>query len=291
MNPSLRLAAGLLLAGLCLPTLQAQAQERGRNVPRPSPNATIGQTIGVTDVTITYGRPLVKGRTIFGELEKYGTVWRAGANEATTITFTDAVQIEGQPLAAGTYGFFTIPGEAEWTVIFNREPKQWGAYEYDAAKDALRVTVRPETGAPTEMLAYSFEDVTEDGAKVVLAWDRVRVPFRVAVDTDALTLAKARAAAASPQDWRATMEYVYYALESKQHLEEALGWADKSIALQETLGNLQAKAHLLAALDRYDEAVVAGEKALAKGKAMERNPGLDTFLAEFEGTIGEWKKK
>lgn len=148
---------------------------------RPSPNASVGQTIGTNEVTITYGRPGVKGRQVFGGLEQYGNVWRAGANEATVIHFAEDVTIEGQPLAAGAYAFFAIPGESEWTLIFNSEPNQWGAFDHDPDKDALRVTVTSESGPMEEWLSYSFEEVSDTSATAVLAWDTVRVPFTIAL--------------------------------------------------------------------------------------------------------------
>lgn len=286
MTTSLRPAGLLLLA--CLLYGSAAAQQRDSRVPRPSPNATIGQTIGVTDVTINYGRPAVNGRTVFGELEPYGAVWRTGANEATTITFSDDVQVEGQPLAAGTYGLFTIPGEAEWTVVFNERPDQWGAFEYDQAQDALRVTVRPEAGAPSERVTFSFDDVTDHSARAVVAWDAVRVPFTITTDTGALVRAKAQAAMEGASDWRAPLPFVFYALENADLAEDAIGWADKSLALQENYSALFAKASLQANLGRYADAVQTGEKALALGRSLERKPGN---LAAFETTVAEWKGK
>jgi hypothetical protein len=166
-------ALGLLLA------LPATAQERANDEVRVSPNAVVGQTIGTTDVTVTYGRPRVRGREIFGDLVPYDAVWRTGANEATTITFSDDVMIEGQPLAAGTYSLFTIPGEDEWTVIFNSVAEQWGAYDYDEASDVLRVTVEPEEAESSELMTFSFDEVGEEEGKLVLRWDETRVPLMI----------------------------------------------------------------------------------------------------------------
>ena len=160
------------MAGLAVPP-------RANDEARPSPNARVGQTIGTTDVLITYGRPGDKGRQVFGELEPYGNVWRAGANEATVIAFSDDVLIEGQPLAAGSYALFAIPGETEWTLIFNRQAEQWGAFDHDEAQDALRVTVTPEEGAAQEWLAYTFDDLTDTSATAVLHWSTTRVPFTI----------------------------------------------------------------------------------------------------------------
>lgn len=151
------------------------------NEARPSPNARVSQDIGTATVTVTYGRPAVKGREVFGGLEEYGAVWRAGANEATVFAVTDDVTIEGQPLPAGVYGFFAIPNEDEWTLIFNNQAAQWGAFDYDESQDALRVTVQPEEGPQQEWLQYSFEDLTGTSARAVLHWDTVRVPFTIAV--------------------------------------------------------------------------------------------------------------
>lgn len=169
----------LSLVFLALGVQQSQAQERANNEARVSPNAAVSQTIGTTDVTITYGRPSVKGRQVFGGLEPYGEVWRTGANEATTITFSDDVLVEGEPLEAGTYGLFTVPGEEDWTVIFNNVPNQWGAFDYDSSEDALRVQVEPETAPMMEQLMFYFEDISPKSGTAVMRWSDVKVPFTI----------------------------------------------------------------------------------------------------------------
>ncbi len=173
----------LALFSLLLAT-GASAQTRAHDAVRPSPNALIGQTIGTTDVLVTYGRPSVRERVVFGvdstALVPYGQVWRLGANEATTIAVSAPVRVAGQPLAAGTYSVFALPGATEWTIIFNRTAQQWGAYQYDEAQDVLRVTVTPEAFPHTqEMFEIGFDRVTEDGATLTFGWDRVRVPLRI----------------------------------------------------------------------------------------------------------------
>ncbi len=162
----------------------ATAQTRAHDAVRPSPNAVVGQTVGTTDVLVTYGRPSVRGRAIFGpdstSLVPYGEVWRLGANEATTITVSAPVRVAGEPLAAGTYAVFAIPGATAWTLIFNRTAEQWGAFRYDAAQDVLRVTVTPEDFPHTqELFTVSFDHITDDGATLMLGWDRVRVPVPI----------------------------------------------------------------------------------------------------------------
>jgi Protein of unknown function (DUF2911) len=147
-----------------------------KDAAKPSPAATATGKIGATDVTVNYSSPGVKGRKIFGGLEQYGKVWRAGANEATTVEFSTAVTVEGKALPAGKYAFFVIPAESgAWTVIFNKEPKQWGAYKYDEKQDALRVMVTPrKTAAVTERLAY---EVTPKA--LVLRWENVELPVAI----------------------------------------------------------------------------------------------------------------
>ena len=154
----------------------ASAQPAG---PRPSPRASVMQTIGTAEVTITYSRPAVKGRVIWGDLVPWDKVWRAGANEATTFAVSQDVTVDGQKLAAGNYSLHAIPGKTEWTVIFNKDAKQWGSYKYKESDDALRIKVKPEAGEMKEWLTYSVTPVPPDSGKVSLAWEKVRVPFTV----------------------------------------------------------------------------------------------------------------
>ena len=159
----------------------AAAQERGNEEPRTSPNAAVSQTIGTTEVRLTYGRPQVNDRTIFGGLVSYDEVWRTGANEATTFSVSSDVTIEGEPLSAGTYSLYTIPGPDTWTIIFNNVANQWGT-NYDQNEDALRVGVDVDT-APhqREMMTFVFEEVTDTTGTCVLYWADVRVPFDIQV--------------------------------------------------------------------------------------------------------------
>jgi hypothetical protein len=170
----------LVLACSFLTVGAAPAQERGNEEPRTSPNAAVSQTIGTTEVRLTYGRPQVRGRTIFGELVSYGQVWRTGANEATTFSVSSAVTIEGESLPAGTYSLYTIPGPDAWTLIFNNVANQWGT-QYDQSEDALRVEVSPESASQQEMLTFLFENVTNTRGTCVLHWADVRVPFEIQV--------------------------------------------------------------------------------------------------------------
>ena len=154
---------------------QAQAQDDKAN--RPSPPAEATATVDGTDITINYSQPSVKGREIFGQLVSYDKVWRTGANEATTFEASGDITINGQPLSAGTYALFTIPNQDQWTVIFNKQAEQWGAFDYDESQDALRVEATPQkTEQPAEQLTF---DISDNG-EVSMMWANAQVSFDVA---------------------------------------------------------------------------------------------------------------
>ncbi len=182
----------LLLSILLITAVNAQNTQDKKPEVRVSPKASVSQTIGFTDVTISYSRPGVKGRKIWGGLVPYNKVWRAGANEATKITFSKDVIIGGKKLPAGSYGFFAIPTEKEWTLIFNKVADQWGAFTYNEAQDQLRIKVKPvETKMQHEWLEYTFSDMNvqkagmNNSANINLVWDKLKIPFKVEVTTSA----------------------------------------------------------------------------------------------------------
>jgi hypothetical protein len=160
---------------------QSFAQNGKKEEVRLSPKAEIKQQVGLTDIQILYGRPGVKGRTIWGKLVPYDAVWRAGANEATKIIFSTDVMIEGKKLKKGAYSFFTIPGKKEWTLILNKVADQWGAFEYNESQDALRIKVKPEKGSWQEWLAYTITKVSDTSAVIRLEWEKLKIPFKVEV--------------------------------------------------------------------------------------------------------------
>jgi hypothetical protein len=261
-------------------------------LPRPSQKASVMQTIGVTDLTITYSRPGVKGRKIWGDpwgekakeeatlddqnvrpkdvpIVPWGHVWRSGANEATTFVITDDVLINGQKLPAGSYSLHTIPGKDEWTIIFNSVADQWGSFNYDATKDKLRVKVKPQwVGENQEWLQYSIPVVTPNSAQVVIRWEKVAVPFTVEVpNVEAVWRAKVDAAiAANPAEWRIPLN-VANAYAGDDKWDEALKWSEQSIKVKETFQNLSAKANFLFNSGRKEEAFAVAEQALARGRA------------------------
>jgi len=157
----------------------SEAHTRANDSARPSPNAAVTQTIGTSQVAITYSRPGVKDRVIFGDLEAYGEIWRTGANESTVVTFPTDVTIEGQSLKAGTYSLYTVPGQDEWTIVFN-EKISWGT-RYDKSQDILRVVVDAESAPAMEQFMIYFQNVTDTSAEAVLHWNETKVSFTIEI--------------------------------------------------------------------------------------------------------------
>lgn len=268
----------ILLATILIVTLvSAQTQLR---IPRLSQSAKISQTIGLSEVSISYHRPGVKGREIWGGLLPYDAVWRAGANEPTLITFTDEVTIEGKKLSAGTYRFVVIPSKSgDWTLIFNAETKNWGTV-YDAKYDTLKIMVKPETGPNEEWMSFSFTDLTPASARVVLAWEKIRLNFKVEFNI----LSKLQA---SVGNWQMLNNAARFALDNKMYPEEGLAWVERSIALDKNARNLQTKAELLAQTGKVNDAIATAEEAVKIAK--EKDPKANT--SGLEKMIADWKTK
>jgi hypothetical protein len=286
-------------------------------LPRTSQKASVMQRIGVTDVTITYSRPGVKGRKIWGDplpeqtasvkgeatldnqqvrpknaaIVPYGHVWRTGADDATMFVVTDDVLINGQKLAAGSYSLHTIPGKDEWTIVFNGTANQWGSFTYDPAKDTLRVKAKPQAVTENqEWLAFTLDPVAEDTAQVNIRWEKISVPFTVKVpDVPATTLArlKTTVAGAKADDWRTPLQAGNYLINNNKPDDDAQGmmWIDQSIKVKETFQNLSSKANALFKAGKKEEAIALGEQAVQRGKADK----ADT--ANFEKRLADMKAK
>src|SRR5256885_6423313 len=235
------------------------------NLPDVSQAAEVKQRIALTDITVKYHRPLVNGRKIWGGLVPYGKVWRAGANENTTIEFSDPVSVEGKPLDKGTYGLHMIPNPDSWTVIFSKTNTGWGSYSYDQKEDALRVDVKPRPLAETkEALEFDFEELKPTSTAVTMKWERLGVPFTVSVNDADQTLQNIRAQLKGRGQftWQALDGAAQFCLTKKINLDEALRWADASIQNEERFDNLSTKADILKALNRPDEAKTVWNHAL-----------------------------
>ena len=243
---------------------RGNAQSAVLDLPRDSQHAKVIQRVGITDITINYHRPLVKGRKVWGGLVPYGQVWRAGANENTTIEFSDPVTIEGKPLAKGIYGMHMLPTENEWTIIFSKTAAAWGSFTYSQAEDALRVTVKPQPADMREALGYDFDDVTPSSAVITMRWEKLAVPFKVDVDTHEIVAQNlhSQLRGLAQYTWDGWDDAANYFLTNKYNLEEALKYEDRSIGMEERYENLMNKSRILDALNRKDEATVARNKAL-----------------------------
>jgi len=306
------LSFAILITLICaVPSAVAQQPPLQIKPLRPSQKASVMQTVGVTDITITYSRPPVKGRTIFADapasmtarakgeatldnqnerqkgepIVPYGHVWRAGANEATMFVVTDDVLINGQPLKAGTYSMHTIPGKEEWTIIFNSDAGQWGSFSYDDKKDVLRVKTKPQTASDNqEWLTYFFDPVTDNSATANLRWEKVRVPFTVEVkDVKAIWRTRADALIAANPDNEVLPLQVGNTYAGDKNWDEALKFVDQSIKVKETFRNLSAKANILWAAGKKQEALAAADVAISKGKSDK------TDTAAFEKRVAGWK--
>jgi tetratricopeptide (TPR) repeat protein len=272
----------ICLAALAAILVAAPAEAQITGLPKVSQAASLTQTIGVTTVTVTYHRPGIKGRTIYGGLVPYDQVWRAGANENTTVSFSHPVKVEGQDLAAGTYGLHTIPTETDWTVIFSNDHLSWGSFFYDQTADALRVSVPAIDNELTEWLEFGFSDLSGDSALLELRWAGKRIPIRIDVQTHALTLEKLRndLKALPAFFWWGWRDAANYCLQNNINTEEALGWIDRSIGMQENANNLVIRAGLLEQAGRSEEAVQTQNRALAIANEAETNLIGYTFLQQ-----------
>jgi hypothetical protein len=312
-----------ILITLVITSLAFAQQPAKIRLPQASPSATVSQTIGITDISITYHRPAVKGRMVWGDIsadkvaalikanavgpaaEGEGTVdgapgtgkdfpiapnghvWRAGANEATKITISDDVLVNGQKLAAGAYSIHVIPGKDEFTIAFNKTADQWGSFRYDAKQDALRVKAKPAWLKDSqEQLSYDIPALTANSAQVIMRWEKVSLPFTIEVpNQDSLVRSKIDAAvAANPSDPSIALA-VANAYFNDDKTEEAMMWVEKSIKTKETFANLRTKANLLLNMGKKQEAFALAEHAVVVGKA----EGADT--SRFEKAIADAKAK
>lgn len=280
-KPLLPAAAALFIS--CLPSLPGQFI----TLPEPSPRATVSQTIGVTEVTVTYHRPSVLKREIWGTLVPYGfndlgfgtskaAPWRAGANENTVISFQHDVVVAGSPLPAGTYGLFmAIAPDGTVTVIFSHDAGSWGSFFYDESHDALRVPVKWEDAPFREQLTYDFSDVSKDSAVLALSWERKRIPIPLKVHTDANVVATLKDELTSSkgflsQSWTAAADYL---LANNLDPALALTWAQTAVSGrsvgEKTFTTLSTEADALEKVGRADEAKAVMDDALKLAKVLE----------------------
>lgn len=276
------LLSWVLATSLTMAPMVAGAQ--ALDLPRPSPNAKVVQVVGLTEISVDYSSPAVKGRTIWGGLVPWGEVWRAGANAATKITFDKDVTIGTTTVPAGSYALFVIPNkQGPWTVIINKEWKQAGAFAYKKEQDVVRLDVKPQAMPMREHLQYSFADFSNAGGTLALDWEKVRlaIPFKVATDAQAA----ANIAQYGDSMWMPYNQAARYMLEQKKDLDAGLQLVDKSIALKETWFNTWTKAQLLAEKGNKKDALALAQKAQEMGS---KNPQGFFFAAEVKKALTDW---
>jgi tetratricopeptide (TPR) repeat protein len=291
----------MLAAAVTLAPTSSTAQAPPLVFPKQSPRASLGQTIGLTSVAITYDRPAVNGREIWGGLVPFDTVWRAGANENTVISFTSPVTIGGKTLAAGRYGVHMIPTKGEWTVIFSREANAWGSFSYDQAEDALRITTTPVADEMHERLEYTFDDPTDSTVVTTLRWEKLAVPFTIAVDSRAVVVDSLRQQlrGLARFSWQPWSQAAAWCAANHVNLEEATAWADQSIGLNENFTNLRVKAALLDQRGDKAGAAAAAQRSLAVANEADMNTygyllmgqgKVDSAIAIFRKNIRDYPK-
>lgn len=267
--------------------LTASAAFAEIRLPEASPNATLTQEVGISKVSIVYHRPAVKGRTIWGGLVPTGKVWRLGANDATTIELSHDAKFNGNAVPAGTYALFAIPGDAKWTLILNKKSKQWGAFFHKEADDVLRFDVKPEAAELTEWFDIDTVPLSDRAMRVDISWEKVRIPFTIEFDTQALVWKQIDEALASPNaNWEDFHSAARYAWQTDTRFDEGLKWLDEAMKREESFWNYELKGRMLHKLGRDAEAAPLMLKAAELAKAKTPQEYIDNVLKE----LASWRK-
>jgi tetratricopeptide (TPR) repeat protein len=266
------------------PAANAQAPLR---LPDASPAATVSQAVGLADFTVSYHRPAVNKREVWGKLVPYGEVWRAGANENTTLTASTPFTFGGKALPAGTYGVHVLPTAGEWTFILSSESHAWGSYSYDAKEDVARVTAKPAAADFAERLTWSFDEPTADGVTLSLRWEKLRASVPIGIDANAVAIAsiKEQLRGLPRFGWQGWNQAAAFCLRNKTHLDEGMAWADRSISMQPNYQNLRTKAGLLDLKGDKDGAAAA--RAKAQTFATEVDINLQGYALLGEGKVDD----
>ena len=257
---------------------------------RVSPACTVSQELGISRIEIAFARPAVKGRKVWGALVPYGEVWRAGANSATILTLSHAAKVAGKEVPAGSYSFFVLPGEKAWTLILNRQAKQWGAYAYKKEEDLLRWEVTPQAGPFLENLDYRVIPVDTGTAAVELGWEKLRVSFPVAFDTKAIYWAHLEATLqkAPDSDWVPWYQAAKYCQEQGIEAQKALAWIETSLKIGDSFWNHETAARIYRDAKRLPEAIAQLQKAIELSKT---GGAPKAYTENLEKELAAWLKK
>ncbi|OKL41400.1 DUF2911 domain-containing protein [Pontibacter flavimaris] len=273
--------------------LEASSTLAQVRLPQASPPALLRQTIGLTDVTVNYHAPSVRGRKVFGDLVPYGQMWRAGANEATLVTFQDELFLNNERVPAGTYSFFIFPqSDSLWQVVLNKDTTLWGLEGYNELDDVAYLEVKPsQTSEFVETMQFSFSDISTNKANLNLAWENTKISLSIETDIEkkALENINYALANAASDDWYTWAQCAEYMLPRKEHHEKALQWINKSIAIKENFYNNWIKAKLYAYNKEYQMAASLSAKAMELGTSEPES--YKTYASQIETAYSEWKKR
>ena len=285
MRGALLLFLGATAPTTAVPLTPLLAQAPLLVLPKQSPRASVTQTVGLTTISITYDRPAVDGRQIWGKLVPFDRVWRAGANENTVIAFSSPVKIGGRSVEPGRYGLHAIPTRSDWTIILSREANAWGSFSYDPKEDALRFTATPVPGDMHERLSYTFDDPTERGVVATLRWEKLAVPLPIEVDSKAVVTDSLREQLRGLGRffWQPWSQAAAWCAANGVNLEEATTWVDQSIAINENFTNLRVKAALLG--QRGDEAGARAAAQQSLALATEADMNTYGYLLMGQGKV------
>lgn len=286
----------LLSLSIAVLSLGAFAQIK---TPQPSPTANVKQEFGLGEISISYARPAVKGRVIFGDLVPYDKIWRTGANASSKITFSDDVMIEGNKLAAGEYALYTIPGKAEWTIIFHKDTKMWGLGnpgDYKESNDALRVKVKPQTTPYlTESFTISLSDIAATSANLNIEWEKTKVSVKVTTDIDAKVQASIEKTLNPKPNGNAYFSAASYYYENDKDMNKALEWVNMAIAQRaDAFWMVHLKAKILKKMNNNAAAIEAANlsKDLASKAGSADYVALnDKLIAEINASAKDTKSK
>jgi hypothetical protein len=285
-----------LLFILLLSPVLASAQVPGLTTPDVSPAASATQVIGLTEMSVSYHRPAVNGRKVWGGIVPYDQVWRAGANQNTTVSFSTPVTVNGTKLGSGTYGLHMIPTAGTWTVIFSNESGAWGSFSYDQKEDAARVTAKPEPAEFQERLGFSFDNPGRDSVVLAMRWEKVRVPVEIKIDLARTVLDNymAQLRGLPRFGWQGWNQAANWAAQNDIDLDAAMGWVDRSIGMNRNFANVRTKALILSKRGNETEAAKLRDEAFAIATEAELNnygyqligqQKIDEAIAIFERNV------